>query len=393
MIKIKNNSGFTLIEVVAVIGVLAVTSAILIANNRLNELQISLNTNIAGITSVINRAKSLTLQGAGADKNICGYGVNFAQGLNNDPDTYTIYSYTDCVNWTKGEALSGQGGINTLSAGLRILKLTALNNESQSQFIKDVIFYSSDAKVKLFNFNNRSICLETGCDVKSQAGIIIINTESFPTSFATLKIATTGQVTSKVGVYSNVENFDNDAQSETTTENGEVVVTENTQETTGGQTDGGQTNGETGEPIFNGFSDEDCIPDCACAASLASGRTCPNGCGGVCYAGGGSDGDKTCTPTAGICDGKTCADKDNCGVPCLVCDAGFACLGQPSQCVPCAPVCDGKKCGDDNACGGVCTFCDPGENCQKQQNNSWQCIVAPGPSLRVDSIFPSIGTK
>lgn len=130
---LNDRSGFTLVEAVTVLGVLAVVTAVLMVNNRASELQINLNTDIANISNAISRAKALTLQGVGAPA-VCGYGVSFAQGTNDQPDTYTIYSYTDCVNWSGGKPIVGQGGINDLSAGLRMY------TSGTDQFIKNVNF-------------------------------------------------------------------------------------------------------------------------------------------------------------------------------------------------------------------------------------------------------------
>jgi hypothetical protein len=352
-----------------------------LVNNKTNQLQISLNTDIAGISNAISRAKSLTLQGVGAP-GICGYGVTFAQGLNKAPDTYTIYPYTDCVNWVKGNALAGQGGVNNLSSGLRILNITS---SQTNQFIKDVIFYSSDAKVKLFNFAGKSIC-ESGCDVNSSSGIIVINTESMPTSYVTLKISTTGQVTSKLGNYSDVSNF-NSASS----------------------TDDGVTEGTT-------FIEDTCIPNCFCASNLASGQTCPDGCGGICgstvshYACNGnsciqsvggpftsSNCNNSCSNVCvvnppNICDGKTCSDHDNCGAPCIVCDASKnqVCINGSCQTCSCVPDANGNTCGQ---CGGNCKGCaQPGYTCTLS-NNVWSCTVGPTGDLKLNGVYPNTGFK
>ena len=379
---LKSQAGFTLVEAIAVVGVLAVTTGILLVNNRMNQTQLSLNADIAGIAAAVSRAKALTLQGAGADQGICGYGVTFEQGLNNNPDTYSIYSYTDCVNWIKGSIVSEQGGANALTSGLRILNLTALN--ASSQFIRDVIFYSSDARVKLFNFNGQSIC-ETDCAVTSSAGIIIITTEVSPASYVTLKIATTGQVTSKSGIYVNVDDFNN----------GVETVNLETGETQQGDTE------ETEESAF-GDDQPSCIASCLCASSLASGGTCSDGCGGLCYAGMFDGG---CTPNPGSCQApnNTCADRDNCRAPCSVCSGGN------EVCNPCAKTCVQYVCNDQggtiDTCGkgfGACNGCaasGQGYHCvigtiSCNPDESGGSVCEPGQiGLRLDSVWPPEATK
>jgi|GEM_PF-2454795 len=382
---LNSQAGFTLIEAIAVVSVLAVTSAVLLVNNRMNELQISLNTDIANIANAVGRAKALTLQGVGSDKNICGYGVGFNQGLNNDPDTFSINSYTDCVNWSGKEVLSGQGGVGSLSSGLRILNLTAVG--ADSQFIRDVIFYSSDAKVKLFNFNGQSIC-EVGCGITSSAGIIVINTESTPTSFTTLKIATTGQVTSKPGAYSSSQNFDSGYEMILTKEGGSFVFGGDSTES---NNEKGQEEGEEAS-VFNDNEEGLCIPNCFCALGLASGETCSDGCGGTCYAG---TGPEPCTRLETDCQApnNTCADFDSCGARCSVCSDGSVCNQQAKQCEQCS--CNDlggtiDTCGQcfDNCIG--CAGSGAGYSCNLNTNT---CEIIVEQDLKLEGVFPPIGYK
>jgi len=383
---LNSKTGFTLIEVVAVIGVLAVTSAILITNNKLNNLQLSLNTDIAGVTNAISRAKALTLQGVGAneEEKICGYGVSFDQGLDDAPDTYTIYSYIDCKNWVKDDILSGQGGVNNFSKGLRILKL-AIGEDSQ--FIRDIIFYSSDAKTKLFNFDDKSICMEIGsCDVISSAGIIVINTESMPTSFMTLKISTTGQVTSKPGAYSNVGNFDSGKEMIfTVNEDGSLSYIEDTE---------GESEDIEDGPTF-GEDPNSCIPNCFCALSLPSGGTCSDGCDGICYAG--NPGPCAPLPTDCQAPNNTCADLDSCGAYCAVCDVSnnYFCNTATKSCELCL-VCPIDEKGDTcGGCFGNCKGCDgsgEGYLCTNE-DGVWACRIGAEGTFKLETVFPPIGYK
>jgi type II secretory pathway pseudopilin PulG len=377
---LSSQAGFTLIEAIAVIGVLAVTTAVLVVNNRINELQLNLNTDIAGVANAISRAKALTLQGVGASEGICGYGVSFDQGLNDAPDTYSIYSYTDCKTWTKGDVLAGQGGVNNFSSGLRILNLTAVG--ADSQFIKDVIFYSSDARVKLLNFGGQSIC-EVGCTIESSAGIIVINTESFPTSFMTLKIATTGQVTSKPGAYSSSQNFDSGSEMILTIgEGGSFSYS------------GENTEGSSEEDGEASVFEEDmisCIPNCFCALGLPSGETCSDGCGGTCYAG---TGQEPCERLATDCQApnNTCADFDSCGARCAVCGDGFVCNPDVKQCELCS--CDDVG-GTVDTCGlcfGACIGC-AGSGAGYTCNTTLGVCEIGDQDLKLEGVWPPIGYK
>lgn len=330
----KNNKGFTLIEVVAVIGVLAVTSAILVVNNRLNELQLSINADVAGITSAVGRAKALTLQGAKTGNCVDGgFGVHLAPEKESltDPDKYIIFEDIDCNQIYSGDtdAFLSDQGVNNLSSGLRFVTVTSGAN----YFIKDIFFHSSDARVKLMGVD--------GNDIKP-AGVIIIATESIPTSFMTLKITTTGQVTSRAGAYINPDNFDSGTAS-ILTEGADGSFTE----------EGTVENGAIGENegiIGGGLEDEggSCVP-IPCPIPL------------------------------------TCADYNGCGSPCVSCPPGQLCINK--ACTSCVPSCVGKVCGDDNGCGGKCTACPEGQECEVP---SYTCVPGSVP-IRIDAIDPPIG--
>ncbi len=187
--------GFTLIVAVDVLGVLAVITAILLINNRLSEQQLSLSKDAAGMANAVSRAKSLTLQNL--DESGCGYGVHFVPTTDINQDSYIIFKDKNCnYKYDADENIAGQESVSKLDTGLRFVTTTASPNPV---FIKDVIFYSSDAKVKLTGLKDENI---------SPAGIVIIKTESTPASYMTLKITVSGQITSKSGYYSTPDAFD-----------------------------------------------------------------------------------------------------------------------------------------------------------------------------------------
>jgi len=342
MAKNKNNSGFTLIEVVAVVGVLAVTSAILLVNNRLNELQLSLNKDVAVVANSISRAKALTLQGAKTSTCLDGgFGIHFEPATGNlaaNPDKFVIFEDYDCnqVYDPSIDKVIADQGVNNLDLGLRFVTVTSGAN----YFIKDLFFYSSDARVKISGIYNNAI---------DPAGVIIISTESSPTSFMTLKITTTGQVSSKSGAYVNPGNFDNGIGSDLQ-RSGEGV-------------NGGFFENRGDEEIGDGFGGE--------GEGLEENILL---------------GENGCDPIS--CAGKTCADYNGCGTPCVICSVGQACIG--GSCQACTSSCAGKQCGDDNGCGNPCTSCpNAGEYCNLVTK---QCEVA-GVELRIDTIDPPIGVK
>jgi prepilin-type N-terminal cleavage/methylation domain-containing protein len=359
-----NQKGFTLIELAAVVGVIAVTTAVLLVNNHLNQLQISLTNNSASVAAAVSRAKALTLQNL--NDSICGYGVHFIPGvIGGVAASYEIFKDVKvngvCDHLYTVSDVVIEGGSVGLDAGLNFISNT---NITGSTFIQDVVFYSSDARVKLTGFDGQDL---------QPSGVVIITTEAATASSITLKITTTGQVTSKTGAYVNSGNFDSGLQSQFNITDGQFVVTGESQNQTSQQQS--TQNNNSINPL------ESCIPDCSCANHLASGQTCSDGCGGTCY-----PGISGCISDPSLCAGKTCSDKDNCGAPCVVCSSGQACIN--SQCVICTPNCTGKVCGDSDGCGGKCTACSSGYVC----NIDYQC-VSGGVQIIINSVEPSIFTK
>ncbi|MCR4261079.1 MAG: prepilin-type N-terminal cleavage/methylation domain-containing protein [Candidatus Colwellbacteria bacterium] len=82
--------GFTLIEVVVVMGVMAVLSSMMLGYGQRNNKQILLVTSQAKIASIFSRAKFLSIQSffnlAGTNEYVCAYGV-----LITYPDTISIF--------------------------------------------------------------------------------------------------------------------------------------------------------------------------------------------------------------------------------------------------------------------------------------------------------------
>ena len=73
------NKGFTLVEMVVVMSVMALISGIVLSYNRTNEKRLLLFSNQAEIIGVLQRAKSFALEKriTGTDKPVCAFGVNF----------------------------------------------------------------------------------------------------------------------------------------------------------------------------------------------------------------------------------------------------------------------------------------------------------------------------
>lgn len=75
--KKKNKWGFTLVEMLVVMAVIAVVSTSLILYSRTGERQIILFKDQASIVAALSRAKSLSVATFGQAGVPCGYGVHF----------------------------------------------------------------------------------------------------------------------------------------------------------------------------------------------------------------------------------------------------------------------------------------------------------------------------
>jgi prepilin-type N-terminal cleavage/methylation domain-containing protein len=117
------SAGFTLIEFLVVLGIMALLSSIAILYSRTGEQQILLFKEQAKVVSVILRAKSLAIQTfAETSAGVCGYGVHFF------PDGRFILFKDlaeDCAS--SDRAYSGSfedfGEVNQLDPALRFSEL------------------------------------------------------------------------------------------------------------------------------------------------------------------------------------------------------------------------------------------------------------------------------
>ena len=95
--KIKNNKGFTIVELIVTFSVITILASYMILYNKTNKSQIILSLEQAKLVDAINTAKSLTLATYVENNSSCGYGV-YINYLNN---SYEIFKYgqpqqTDC---------------------------------------------------------------------------------------------------------------------------------------------------------------------------------------------------------------------------------------------------------------------------------------------------------
>ena len=161
------NRGFTIIEMLVVIGTLALISAILIINIRTGEQQVTLFREQARIVSILSRAKSLSVATFGKTGVPCGYGVHFEA-----PGTFLIFKDLADNCQASDQKYSGAAEIHEsfqLDPALRFDTLS----------LSDVIFIPPDPSIVITPSQDEAT--------------IIIKTIKSGTS-ATIKINSAGQI-------------------------------------------------------------------------------------------------------------------------------------------------------------------------------------------------------
>lgn len=115
------SAGFTLIEVVIVIGITAFLSALLLTYNRSSDSQIVLSVERAKVVGFLNRAKAFALERnlAKGGEDVCAFGVNFNKGNG----TMTLFGAGPGASGTCNDfspTLGGNSGVETLTLDKRV---------------------------------------------------------------------------------------------------------------------------------------------------------------------------------------------------------------------------------------------------------------------------------
>ena len=91
----RNNRGFTLLEIVVVMGIMAILSAMMLGYSQRNSKQVLLATTQVKLASIFSRAKALSIQSffdsgsGGGDEVICAHGVHI------DIDSQEMFIFQD----------------------------------------------------------------------------------------------------------------------------------------------------------------------------------------------------------------------------------------------------------------------------------------------------------
>lgn len=182
---VSPTSGFTLIEMLIVIGISIVLSAIMIVSGSSSRQQIALSTERVKVAQVITRAKSMALNSFSPGGNACGYGVRFVTA---SPQRYELVRYDSAISpplpaqcdTFAGMVVSSTTGVvesYPLSPGVRLV-----NGANQ---IIQVVFVPPDPKTLMLDGGNNPI---------SPSGSVFLQTVNGSSS-GRVDISIAGQIT------------------------------------------------------------------------------------------------------------------------------------------------------------------------------------------------------
>lgn len=181
-----NQKGFTIIELLVVLGIMAMLSSVAILYSRTGEQQIFLFKEQAKVVSAILRAKSLAIQTfaqtfAETKVGVCGYGVHFIGAPDNQFILFKDLVATigsDCS--TADHKYSGETEnfeVNKLDNNLKFVQLG----------LADIVFVPPDPLVYLDGIldQSKSVVLNVGISTEDGTSQLII------------KVSNAGQVTTQ----------------------------------------------------------------------------------------------------------------------------------------------------------------------------------------------------
>jgi prepilin-type N-terminal cleavage/methylation domain-containing protein len=190
MIKnIKNNKGFTVVELIVTIGVIAVLASYLILYNKNSQAQIILSLEQAKLVDALNTAKSLTLSTYIENFSSCGYGVY----INYSNNSYEIFKYGQPPN-CGAIASSSLSSILSNSSYTKIkttnLPKEVVFNNSGSNKLDAIFFIPPDPKILIWRGNSSLPINENDSDYEAN---IYLKTKDNSMS-KTIKINVAGQI-------------------------------------------------------------------------------------------------------------------------------------------------------------------------------------------------------
>ncbi len=173
-----SRNGFTLIELIVVLGITALLSSILISYNHVSRQQLALYAERIKFVETIFRAKSLTLSPSpqSSSEGICGYGIHVDYGAMN----YSLFSYNkpqgiDCQNINSIDV----GSENIISTVGINKNVKFINSENGVARYDDILFVPPDPITLLssdgITINNGSVSVNIQTQDGSLSAVVSVN--------------------------------------------------------------------------------------------------------------------------------------------------------------------------------------------------------------------------
>jgi len=187
--KIKNNKGYTIVELIVTFSVISILASYIILYNKTNKSQIILSLEQAKLVDALNTAKSLTLSTYVENNSSCGYGVY----INYPNNSYEIFKYGQPPNC---EAIASSF-LNSILSNSSYTKIKTMNlpkeiifNNSGSNKLDAIFFIPPDPKTLIWSDNSSLPISENSSNYEAN---IYLKTKDGSMS-KTIKVNVMGQI-------------------------------------------------------------------------------------------------------------------------------------------------------------------------------------------------------
>lgn len=147
-------AGFTLIEVLVVLGVMAIVSSSIISYNSSSRQQVALATETSKLTQLILRAKSLSISTYGAVASVCGYGIELDYANN----YYYLSSYELGPSCDTPNVVSSRNRLETF----RVTNGVNLSNIVPGNQVADIIYLPPDPIIYTTGLSDNTVVNQGG---------------------------------------------------------------------------------------------------------------------------------------------------------------------------------------------------------------------------------------